>query len=132
MHLLSHTPETSATPAAVEDDEVPQCPTFVDLLAAAHTAFPDLFVTADPAPATALDEHENAELWRGKASAALSTLNPELVDHVEDPVQREQAEQAMAALGIGPDAVARAIAFAIEQPDDVDIGDLTIRPSRQS
>jgi len=58
-------------------------------------------------------------------------VRTELVDHVEDPAQREQVQQAMAALGIGPDAVARAIAFAIEQPDDVEIGDLTIRPARQ-
>ena len=58
-------------------------------------------------------------------------VRTELVDYVEDPEQRAQAQQAMAALGIGPDAVARAIAFAIEQPDDVEIGDLTIRPTRQ-
>ncbi|MGW3998362.1 SDR family oxidoreductase [Amycolatopsis sp. NPDC004772] len=58
-------------------------------------------------------------------------VRTELVDHVEDPAQREQAQQAMAALGIAPEAVARAIAFAIEQPDDVEIGDLTIRPTRQ-
>ncbi|UMP02483.1 SDR family oxidoreductase [Amycolatopsis sp. EV170708-02-1] len=36
-----------------------------------------------------------------------------------------------AELGIDPAAVARAIAFAIEQPEDVEIGDLTIRPTRQ-
>ncbi|WP_410567607.1 SDR family oxidoreductase [Amycolatopsis sp. cmx-4-61] len=58
-------------------------------------------------------------------------VRTELVDYVQDPGQREQAQQAMAALGISPDAVARAIAFAIEQPDDVEIGDLTIRPTRQ-
>ncbi|MDQ0378466.1 SDR family oxidoreductase [Amycolatopsis thermophila] len=58
-------------------------------------------------------------------------VRTELVDHVADPGQRDQAQQAMAALGISPDAVARAIAFAIEQPDDVEIGDLTIRPARQ-
>ena len=39
---------------------------------------------------------------------------------------------ATAELGISPDAVARAIAFAIEQPDDVEIGDLTIRPAKQN
>lgn len=33
--------------------------------------------------------------------------------------------------GIPADAVARAIAFAIDQPDDVEIGDLTIRPTAQ-
>jgi NADP-dependent 3-hydroxy acid dehydrogenase YdfG len=38
----------------------------------------------------------------------------------------------MTALGISPDAVARAVAFAIEQPDDVEIGDITIRPTNQN
>ena len=38
----------------------------------------------------------------------------------------------MAKLAIAPEAVARAIAFAIEQPDDVEIGDITIRPTVQS
>jgi NADP-dependent 3-hydroxy acid dehydrogenase YdfG len=28
--------------------------------------------------------------------------------------------------------VARAVAFAIEQPDDVEIGDITIRPATQN
>jgi NADP-dependent 3-hydroxy acid dehydrogenase YdfG len=58
-------------------------------------------------------------------------VQTELVDHIDDPEQRAQAQQAMATFGISPDAVARAIAFAIEQPDDVEIGDLTIRPARQ-
>jgi NADP-dependent 3-hydroxy acid dehydrogenase YdfG len=34
--------------------------------------------------------------------------------------------------GIPADAVARAIAFAIDQPDDVEIGDMTIRPTAQN
>jgi NADP-dependent 3-hydroxy acid dehydrogenase YdfG len=58
-------------------------------------------------------------------------VRTELVDYIDDPEQREQAQHAMAGLGISPDAVARAIAFAIEQPDDVEIGDMTIRPARQ-
>ncbi len=58
-------------------------------------------------------------------------VRTELLDHVEDPDLRAQAQQAMQTMGIGPDAVARAIAFAIEQPDDVEIGDITIRPTRQ-
>jgi NADP-dependent 3-hydroxy acid dehydrogenase YdfG len=37
----------------------------------------------------------------------------------------------MADLGIDPMAVARAVAFVIDQPEDVEIGDLTIRPTRQ-
>jgi NADP-dependent 3-hydroxy acid dehydrogenase YdfG len=58
-------------------------------------------------------------------------VRTELVDYVGDAAEREQAQKTMAALGISPDAVARAIAFAIEQPDDVEIGDITIRPTRQ-
>ena len=59
-------------------------------------------------------------------------VRTELIDYIDDPEQREQAQHAMAALGISPDAVARAIAFAIEQPDDVEIGDITIRPTIQN
>lgn len=58
-------------------------------------------------------------------------VRTELVDAITDPQVREQAQKSMADLGIPPQAVARAIAFAIEQPDDVEIGDLTIRPTRQ-
>lgn len=58
-------------------------------------------------------------------------VQTELVDAIADPRIREAAKASMATLGIPAVAVARAIAFAIEQPDDVEIGDLTIRPSRQ-
>jgi len=36
------------------------------------------------------------------------------------------------AIAIPPDAIARAIAFAIEQPDDVDVGDIVVRPTAQT
>ncbi|MGW0004894.1 SDR family oxidoreductase [Nocardia grenadensis] len=59
-------------------------------------------------------------------------VRTEFIDHaVDDPAVREQVRQNMAELGIDPVAVARAIAFAIDQPEDVEIGDLTIRPTRQ-
>lgn len=59
-------------------------------------------------------------------------VRTELVDYIDDPGIREQARRRMAEIGIGPDAVARAVAFAIEQPDDVEIGDITIRPASQN
>jgi len=59
-------------------------------------------------------------------------VRTELIDHIADPELREQAQSRMAELGIGPDAVARAVAFAIEQPDDVEIGDITLRPTIQN
>ncbi len=58
-------------------------------------------------------------------------VRTELVDYIDDPDIREQLKDRMAA-GISPDAVARAVAFAIEQPDDVEIGDITIRPTSQN
>ncbi len=54
-----------------------------------------------------------------------------LADSIDDPAVREQIREGMAAFAIPPEAVARAIAFAIEQPDDVEIGDITIRPTVQ-
>lgn len=35
-------------------------------------------------------------------------------------------------VAIAPDAIARAIAFAIEQPSDVDVGDIVVRPTAQA
>jgi len=59
-------------------------------------------------------------------------VRTELVDHVNNPDVREQAQHRMAEIGIAPDAVARAVAFAIEQTDDVEIGEITIRPTVQN
>jgi NADP-dependent 3-hydroxy acid dehydrogenase YdfG len=36
------------------------------------------------------------------------------------------------AVALPPEAIARAIAFAIEQPDGVDVGDIVVRPTAQS
>lgn len=59
-------------------------------------------------------------------------VRTELVDYIDDPGIRAEVQERMAALGIDPDAVARAVAFAVEQPDDVEIGDITVRPTRQN
>ncbi len=58
-------------------------------------------------------------------------VNTELDSSIEDPDARRQARAAMDSFGMPPEAVARAIAFAIEQPRDVEIGDITIRPTVQ-
>jgi len=59
-------------------------------------------------------------------------VNTELDSSIEDPEARRQARAAMESFGMAPEAVARAIAFAIEQPRDVEIGDITIRPTVQT
>ena len=44
---------------------------------------------------------------------------------------KAQIEAGMHTMAISPDAVARAIAFAIEQPADVDVGEIIVRPTAQ-
>ena len=58
-------------------------------------------------------------------------VRTELADSIDDAGVREQIRRNMAELAIAPEAVARTIAFAIEQPDDVEIGEIVIRPARQ-
>jgi NADP-dependent 3-hydroxy acid dehydrogenase YdfG len=52
-------------------------------------------------------------------------------DGMTDPKVRAELERARDAIAMPPDAVARAIAFAIEQPADVDVGEIVIRPTAQ-
>ncbi len=58
-------------------------------------------------------------------------VRTELGDSVDDPALRAQIRTSMDDFGLAPEAVARAIAFAVEQPPDVEIGDITIRPTVQ-
>lgn len=58
-------------------------------------------------------------------------VRTELDGSIDDPTLRAQIRSQMDTFGLAPEAVARAIAFAIEQPHDVEIGDITIRPTIQ-
>ncbi|MDO3412228.1 SDR family oxidoreductase [Saccharibacillus sp. CPCC 101409] len=51
----------------------------------------------------------------------------EFVESMTDPVVRAQA-----AIAMPPRAVAEAVAFAIEQPEQIDIGEIVIRPTAQN
>lgn len=59
-------------------------------------------------------------------------VRTDLADSMADPNIREQTRKNMDAVGISPAAVARAVAFAIEQPDDVEIGEINVRPTVQA
>jgi NADP-dependent 3-hydroxy acid dehydrogenase YdfG len=59
-------------------------------------------------------------------------VNTDFAGSIADPEVRAQITQMRDAMAIPPDAIARAIAFAIEQPDDVDVGDIVVRPTAQS
>jgi NADP-dependent 3-hydroxy acid dehydrogenase YdfG len=58
-------------------------------------------------------------------------VRTELGDSIDDPALRARISKGMDEFGLPAEAVARAIAFAIEQPHDVEIGDITIRPTVQ-
>lgn len=49
-----------------------------------------------------------------------------------DAASRERVQKFYAANEIGADAIARAIAYAIEQPEDVAVNEITVRPTKQA
>jgi NADP-dependent 3-hydroxy acid dehydrogenase YdfG len=68
-------------------------------------------------------------------SIRVTTISPgvvqsELADSISDPTARE-AMHTYRATSISPEAVARAIAFALGQPDDVDVNETVVRPTAQ-
>ncbi|WP_435157749.1 SDR family oxidoreductase [Amycolatopsis sacchari] len=69
-------------------------------------------------------------------SLRVTTISPGMIstEFAErmDPEVRAQISANMADIGITPDAVARAVAFAVEQPDDVDVSEIVVRPTAQS
>ncbi|TDE56566.1 SDR family oxidoreductase [Nonomuraea mesophila] len=58
-------------------------------------------------------------------------VRTELAGSIDDPEVREEIRRNMDRYAIAPQAVARAVAFAIEQPPDVEIGEIVIRPTIQ-
>ncbi|MET7484502.1 SDR family oxidoreductase [Streptomyces sp. NPDC005538] len=55
----------------------------------------------------------------------------DLADSMTDPHMKNEIRTHMNAIGIPPAAIARAVAFAIEQPHDVEIGEINVRPTVQ-
>lgn len=55
-------------------------------------------------------------------------VESELADSITDASARD-AMKAFRRIAITPDAIARAVAYAIEQPDDVDVSEVIVRPT---
>lgn len=65
----------------------------------------------------------------------VTTISPgvvesELAEHISDPDARELMRQ-YRRHSIAPEAIARGIAFAMDQPPDVDVNEIIMRPTRQ-
>ncbi|KQS95087.1 MULTISPECIES: SDR family oxidoreductase [unclassified Rhizobium] len=56
-------------------------------------------------------------------------VESELAGTITDPAAAE-AMKTYRAIALQPDAIGRAVRFAIEQPDDVDVNEIVVRPTR--
>lgn len=68
-------------------------------------------------------------------SIRVTTLTPgvvtsELADSISDP-DAAGGMRTYRAHAIDPDAIARAVSFALAQPEDVDVNEIVVRPARQ-
>ncbi|WSH63236.1 SDR family oxidoreductase [Rhizobium ruizarguesonis] len=59
-------------------------------------------------------------------------IRTDFADSMTNPEIKADIVKRMDEMAISPDAIARAIAFAIEQPADVDISDIVVRPTAQA
>lgn len=58
-------------------------------------------------------------------------VESELADTITDPSAAE-AMKAYRAIALTPDAIARSVSYAISQPEDVDVNEIVIRPTRSA
>ena len=66
----------------------------------------------------------------------VSTILPGFTDtafseHVRSPKLKEELQKAGQKFAMSPEAVARAVAYVLEQPEDVNIGEVTLRSKAQ-
>lgn len=67
----------------------------------------------------------------------VTTISPgfvstDLASSITEPTIQSQTVAMMERMAIPPAAIARAIAFAIEQPANVDVGEIVVRPTAQA
>jgi NADP-dependent 3-hydroxy acid dehydrogenase YdfG len=58
-------------------------------------------------------------------------ISTDFANSMTDPAIKEAMGKRLTGLAIPPDSIARGIAYAIEQPADVDVGSIVIRPTAQ-
>jgi NADP-dependent 3-hydroxy acid dehydrogenase YdfG len=59
-------------------------------------------------------------------------VNTNFAEGVSNPEVKTQLENARDKFALPPEAIARAIVFAIEQPSDVDVNEIIVRPTAQT
>lgn len=74
---------------------------------------------------------EEAQAGLRVTSVSPGFVHTDFADSMTNPDVRAATLARRDQLAIPPEAIARAIAFAIEQPADVDVGDIVVRPTAQ-
>lgn len=59
-------------------------------------------------------------------------VNTELAQSIQESKTRDSIQALMDTMALSPESIANAVSFAIRQPAEVEIGDITIRPSVQN
>jgi NADP-dependent 3-hydroxy acid dehydrogenase YdfG len=70
-------------------------------------------------------EHQNVRV----TCILPGVVESELADTITDPVAAN-ATKAYRAVALQPDAIGRAVRFVLEQPEDVDVNEIVVRPTR--
>ncbi|MFP3591385.1 SDR family oxidoreductase [Chryseobacterium sp. SIMBA_038] len=80
-----------------------------------------------------------AEAFRQESDGAIriTGISPGVVktgfaENIKNQEMKTIIKNNMENLAISPDAIANAVLYAISQPDDVEVGDIVIRPSKQN
>lgn len=60
-----------------------------------------------------------------------AAINTELLHTITDQNTRAGMDSLYNSVGIGPDAVARVVNFAVDQPEDVNVNEFIIYPTKQ-
>ncbi|MBZ4691025.1 MAG: putative oxidoreductase [Cereibacter sp.] len=58
-------------------------------------------------------------------------ISTDFVDSISDQPAKEMIAKRIGEIAISPDAIARGILYALEQPSDVDVGSIVVRPTAQ-
>lgn len=60
-----------------------------------------------------------------------AAINTELLQHITDQGSQQGMAKLYQSVGITPDAIARVVDFAIDQPEEVNINEFTVYPTKQ-
>lgn len=98
-----------------------------------HTVFPTAAVyCATKYAVRAISEGLRQEQLDGDIRVTIispGVVESELADSISDPAARD-AMKAFRQIALTPDAIARAVCYAISQPADVDVSEIIVRPTR--